>query len=305
MKSPKSRIYSLMTAVLTVILAGVGLAFIPQTAAVAVVPTPIRAAFYYPWFPETEHWSSQFTPTLGKYESADPAVINKHIDMAQYAGLDAFISSWWGQGSVTDNRLPLILSTAAAKGFHVAPYYEQESLTPAPTDAVLASDLTYLAGLSSSPAWLKVSNRPVLFIYNTSNEASCAAVSRLEAINAGRFYISAKIFGGYASCATQPESWHQYGPASPIHTVGPFSSNVSPGFFKFNEAAPRLARDTTRFKANLATQLASGAQWQLITSFNEWGEGTSVEPAAQWSSASGFGEYLDAMHTAYGRVRED
>jgi hypothetical protein len=41
---------------------------------------------------------------------------------------------------------------------------------------------------------------------------------------------------------------------------------------------------------------ASGAKWQLVTTFNEWGEGTSVEPAKEWASASGYGQYLDALH---------
>jgi hypothetical protein len=42
--------------------------------------------------------------------------------------------------------------------------------------------------------------------------------------------------------------------------------------------------------------MASGARFQLITSFNEWGEGTSVESASQWASSSGYGAYLDALH---------
>ena len=42
--------------------------------------------------------------------------------------------------------------------------------------------------------------------------------------------------------------------------------------------------------------VASGAQWQLVTSFNEWGEGTAVESATEWSSPSGQGAYLDALH---------
>jgi hypothetical protein len=40
----------------------------------------------------------------------------------------------------------------------------------------------------------------------------------------------------------------------------------------------------------------SGQSWQLITSFNEWGEGTSVEGATQWATPSGQGAYLDAPH---------
>jgi hypothetical protein len=34
-----------------------------------------------------------------------------------------------------------------------------------------------------------------------------------------------------------------------------------------------------------------------VTTFNEWGEGTAVEPAREWRSKSGFGKYLDALHT--------
>jgi hypothetical protein len=40
----------------------------------------------------------------------------------------------------------------------------------------------------------------------------------------------------------------------------------------------------------------SGEDWQLITTFNEWGEGTATESAREWQSQSGFGEYLDALH---------
>jgi hypothetical protein len=42
--------------------------------------------------------------------------------------------------------------------------------------------------------------------------------------------------------------------------------------------------------------VASRARFQLVTTFNEWGEGTAVESARQWQSASGFGTYLDTLH---------
>jgi hypothetical protein len=42
--------------------------------------------------------------------------------------------------------------------------------------------------------------------------------------------------------------------------------------------------------------VASREPWQLVTTFNEWGEGTSVESASEWSSASGYGAYLDVLH---------
>jgi hypothetical protein len=42
--------------------------------------------------------------------------------------------------------------------------------------------------------------------------------------------------------------------------------------------------------------LASNARWQLVLSFNEWPEGTSVESAREWATPSGHGAYLDVLH---------
>jgi hypothetical protein len=41
---------------------------------------------------------------------------------------------------------------------------------------------------------------------------------------------------------------------------------------------------------------ASAASWQVVTTFSEWGEGTSVEHAIEWQSTSGHGDYVDALH---------
>ena len=93
---------------------------------------PVRAAFYYPWFPESENWATRYTPSLGKYDSSDKHVLAAHVAQAQYAGLDAFISSYWGKDTPTAHRLPLLLDAAGSQGFHIAVYYEPESWpTPA------------------------------------------------------------------------------------------------------------------------------------------------------------------------------
>ena len=42
-----------------------------------------------------------------------------------------------------------------------------------------------------------------------------------------------KVFAGFASCASQPDDWHQYGPADAVHTVGD-SFVISPGFWATN-----------------------------------------------------------------------
>jgi hypothetical protein len=270
-----------------------------RPAAPAEIGWPVRAAFYYPWYPESEHWATRYTPSLGKYDSSNRRILATHVAQAQYAGLDAFIASYWGPETPTARRLPLLLDAAAQQGFHIAAYYEPESLPTPPPRALLSQDLDSLYQLTAHPAWLRVVGRPVLFIYNIGPEARCSAVSRLLAANKGRFYLNLKVFDGYRDCAEQPDSWHQYVPARGFDQQDSHSVTVSPGFFKFDELVPRLARDPARFQADLRRQVASRARWQLITSFNEWGEGTAVEPSRQWPSGSGYGTYLDAMRSVY------
>ena len=260
---------------------------------------PIRAAFYYPWFPETERWATHYTPSLGKYDSSDSQILATHVAQARYAGLNAFISSYWGRGTPTASRLPLLLDVAGRQGFHVAAYYEPESLPNPPSASQLRQDFDLLHQLTAQPAWLRVAGKPVLFVYNTGQEASCSAVSRILAASQARFYLNLKVFSGYRDCPKQPDSWHQYVPADSYDQQGTHSATVSPGFFKFDEVVPRLPRNLRRFQADLRRQVTSGARWQLVTSFNEWGEGTAVEPSQQWPTPSGYGAYLDVMRSVY------
>jgi hypothetical protein len=109
-------------------------------------------------------------------------------------------------------------------------------------------------------------------------------------------YIDLKVFPGYRSSTNQPQAWHQYSPALAEDARAGWSFAVSPGFFKASESTPRLDRDLSRWTTNVSDMVASRAPWQLITSFNEWGEGTAVEPATQWSTPSGYGAYLDVLH---------
>lgn len=258
---------------------------------------PVRAAFYYPWYPES--WTNpapHYTPTLGApYNSSDPSVIASHIASMQYAHLNAGIASWWGQGTQTDSRVPALESGAAGTGFKWALYYEPEGQGD-PTVAQLQSDLNYILGhYASDPSYLHINGKPVIFSFADGADG-CGMADRWAQADTMGFYDVLKVFPGFATCASQPSNWHQYGPAVAADEQTGHSYTVSPGFFKYDEATPRLARDTSRFTANVQAMVASGEPFQLVTSFNEWGEGTSVESANEWASASGNGSYLDILH---------
>lgn len=265
-------------------------------------PFPIRAAFYYPWYPET--WkvggkNPHFTPSLGFYSSTNAQTQVAHIDALSYAGLDAAISSWWGRNHYSNDRLRLLLDRTVTVGSPLrwALYYEPEDKNNSSPQSI-ASDLAHVRDtLASSPAYLRIGGRFVVFVYNGS-DLSCDVANRWKSANAligNAAYVVLKVFSGYHACSSQPDAWHQYSPTvSADHQAG-YSYSISPGFWLATESTPRLSRNLSRFRQAISDMAASGAPWQLVTTFNEWGEGTAVESAEEWASPSGYGSYLDAL----------
>ncbi len=198
---------------------------------------PVRAAFYYPWFPEA--WNqlgfnpfTRYHPGLGFYDSSDPTVIQTHVSEMLAAGLQAGIASWWGQGTPTDGRIPALLANAG-NTFRWTLYYEPEG-SGNPTVTQIDSDLTYIAAhYASDPAYLRVAGKPVLFVYGGTE--TCEMTTRWATANANRFYLVLKVFAGYRTCANQPNGWHQYAPAVATDHQAGFSYSISPGFWRIEQ----------------------------------------------------------------------
>jgi hypothetical protein len=143
---------------------------------------PIRAAFYYPWFPDA--WKQQsfnpftnYAPSLGFYDGGSQTVIKQQIAAMQYGGIQAGIASWWGQGSQTDGKIPALLQAAAGSSFRWSVYYENESQGD-PSVAQLTRDLTYLRDkYGNDPSFLRINDRFVMFVYADGNDA-CGMADR-------------------------------------------------------------------------------------------------------------------------------
>lgn len=260
---------------------------------------PLRAAFYYGWFPEV--WFDQgFNPftrydaSAGEYNSADPDVIRGQIAAMRYGKIGAGIYSWWGQGSDTDLRFPLYLGAARETPFRWALYYEAEGYGD-PSPERIHADLAYIRDeYASSPAYLRLDGRFVVFVYG--GRESCSVAGRWRQANEGiGAYLVLPAFEGFRDCASQPDSWHFYSASIPEFELHGYSFGVCPGFWRPDES-PRLPRDLDRFRQDVRDMVASNEPLQLVLTFNEWGEGTAVEAAQEWRTPSGYGAYLDALH---------
>ena len=264
---------------------------------------PIRAAFYYAWYPEA--WSrrslfpySRFQPSLDYYDADDAHVVRAHIDAMSYAHLHAGIYSWWGPVGYprTDVRFWRYLAAARTTPFRWAIYYEREGYET-PSVEKIRSDLEYVRDMyASKPAYLKIDGRFVVLVYGGADDTCESTSQRWREANTVGAYVVLKAFDGYLSCAPQPEGWHEYSAALGQYGLLPGAFMISPGFDEPSESGPRLTRDLSRWREDVAAMVGSSAAWQLVLSFNEWPEGTSVESAREWETPSGYGAYLDTLH---------
>lgn len=269
---------------------------------------PVRSTFYYPWYPQT--WKvrgalSKHEPSLGFYSSGDHRVVENHIDALEYAHVQLSIASWWGPGTKLDRaRISLLMDKSVENRSESDPqvkwsvYHEDEyDLDQSPN--AIKDDLDYLKKwFTWHPAWAYVDNRPVIFVYNEGGGVNegCDVVNRWMKASDGEWYIVLKVFEGYYKCKNQPDSWHQYAPGKDAMDK-PYSFGVSPGFWRAYDNEPKLERvSKQKFCANVQEMAQSSAQWHLITTFNEAGEGTMVESSEEWKSSSGYGYYLDCLH---------
>ena len=263
---------------------------------------PIHATFYYAWYPEA--WLrdpvfpySRFHPSLDYYSAYDARVVRKHTDAMLYANLDAGIYSWWSPDGYpqTDEIFSRYLAAVRTTPFRWAIYYEREGYDN-PTVEKIRSDLEYIRDrYASKPAYLKVDGRFVVYVYGNSAD-SCDTATRWREANTVGAYIVLKGFAGFRACSAQPDAWHQYSAALAEYDFSPDAFMIAPGFDEWSEQSPRLTRDMTRWRSDIAAMVASNARWQLVLTFNEWPEGTAVESAKEWATPSGYGAYLDALH---------
>jgi hypothetical protein len=267
-----------------------------------------RGAFYYPWYPAT--WTVNgshvsYHPVLGYYSSSDVAVVDRHVQWLNYARVDVAIASWFGPGSQSEStRIPLLLSRTVPP-LKWALFYECEGNSPRgsscqsggpdPSVSAIQGDLAYANAYTSSPSYMRMNGKPLIFVWSAGDSA-CTVADRWKQA-APNWYVVLKLSSGFKDCSTQPDGWHQYGPSSASHHHAGYYYTISPGFRRADGAGSTLARDINRWNQQVKDMVASGEPWQLITTFNEWGEGTAVESAEEWKSASGAGQYLDALHS--------
>jgi len=311
---------------------------------------PKVLAFYYPWYRtrafsgEWDHWNLEGSnpdqmdsegrreittahyPSAGVYDSTDPDTIRRHLAESEKAGLDGWIVSWWGRGYQPDS-VPAILDTIAKTGsdLKITIYYEmvpgcqgytcRNRKSEERVSGVL-SDLDFIREhYSSHPAFLKVGDRPVIFIYT---RAMLQALSEWPEIIEQSRKKQDWFFSGDCITTFTPamagkgfDQAHFYNPVVELNIFSagliPYSDfvrglhssgksaalTVIPGYDERRIPSRTLRIHQDRNSGKLYQTLWDKAikaepDWVLLTSFNEWHEGSEIEPSREFQD-----QYLD------------
>ncbi len=257
--------------------------------------------------------ASDYYPALGPYSSNDPGVVAQHMAWLRQAGIGVIIVSWWGRGSPEERPVPLILETAARYGikvaFHIEPYGNRSADN-------LVEDIRYLySRYGDSPAFFQSSAvssystaaqpKGVFFVWCISSPGTCgsqkvdadywrSALDQIHALPQSALVIanstdgsaiSSSHFDGLYNYATL--HLEQHGGFFWAHTLPAgalYVPSVIPGMsarrvgYADETYVPRNAGQT--YSDQWTAALGTGVQpfMVTITSFNEWHEGTMIEP---------------------------
>ncbi len=298
---------------------------------------PYYATFFYPWYKNVatdgaySYWQdggnsppatwfshflpdpdpTTFSPAAELYSSLDYTTFKWEVGKMAEAKQEVAISSWFGQGTKQDVALSTYLDDFMKRADNPYPnlrfalYYEHEGFAD-PSVSELVNDLSYIrTKFAGSPYFLKVGGKPVVFVYGGGPEGP-ATSQRWKAANAqlgNAFYYVLKVYDGYAGDPNQPSCWHQYAPAGRSGIHGSYSAFVSPGFWKDAPGETvRLPRDLTAFSSAVTEMVNAAVTWKLVETWNEWGEGSSVEPGQQTRIDATGREVLDPNGAPFGNA---
>jgi glycoprotein endo-alpha-1,2-mannosidase len=265
----------------------------PATAAGAVR----TSIFYYPWYgtPRYDgsfiHWqqngavppnriASSYYPARGPYSSADRLVLAAQMEEIRRAGVDQISVSWWGWGSVEDQRLELLLPETRIAGLDVAAHLEPYG---GRTAASTAEDVRHLRDLGIKD----------FYVYGPQDDtAENWAAARATLPADVRLFAQTHLVGWAA--AGRFDGVYTYDVL--VFTGDRFARlceqarkakllcapSVGPGYDARRavaDARVRPRRQGKTYDGMWQSAIRAGANLVTITSYNEWHEGTQIEPA--------------------------
>lgn len=281
-------------------------------------------AHYHPWYTaETWRDPQMADRPLRPYSTDVQADVNNQAVQAHDAGIDAFVVSWQGleaDNGFNDRRMRILLEAARTSGLRVCSYTETVVANPGNNPTVPSDPRTMFEWLvdlvdlyGSHPAYLRVGDRPVIFIYVASRIALSDWVELMARLRAsGRNPLLIGDFAGsillepfdgeyqYTNILFTRDAFVAFNLAESLrvrtyHLLRPgdrrrlWVAAVTPGYDDSrltDRLTPHVVdrSNGSLYDAQWTTAIDTGADWAVVTSWNEWWENTEIEPSERYGS---------------------
>jgi hypothetical protein len=229
--------------------------------------------------PATTSFASNYFPARGLYSSSDARVVRAQMREIAAAGVEEVVSSWWGWGSPEDARLPLVIRAARGAQLSVAAHLEPY---PGRTALSVKSDLEHLTSLGirrfyvyhpfdiSDAEWAAIREAvPSVQLFAETALAGHAAASHFDGI-----YTYDVLRWGGDDFERICKAAHKLRLLC-LPSVGPgYDASRATGD---KRVKPR--RDGKTYDSMWRSAIAAKPDGVTVTSYNEWHEGTQIEPA--------------------------
>ncbi|MBI1294383.1 SH3 domain-containing protein [bacterium] len=272
---------------------------------------PLVLAFYYTWFDENT-WREDQVPDfpVERYVSRDRGVMGRHIEQAQRAGIDALMVAWYGPGgqwNQTEPNLAAMLDEANARAFKLGILFETNSPFFSGVGDATEALRHALNVHANHPAYLRVDGKPVIFFWRTQQWGVETWRNIRNQVDPGRnaIWIADGVDTAYLAVFDGHHLYsNTWNPPSDLNTTNQkFARLVNQarqayGVYKYWVATVMPGYDDTRtgrgnafarsreggayYARSWQAAMDSRPDWIVITSFNEWPEGSYIEPSVAY-----------------------
>ncbi len=304
----------------------------------ACAPRPMVLVHVMPWFESKAvsgrwgwHWTmgrgepdqgklaSHDRPTLGAYDSSDPAVLATQVALMKAAGLDGAIIDWNGPDGFADYEMihrntGLLIAALKQAGLKFAlcvednpghRFISQRKFTRAQATAKVAAAFAWAdEHWLADPAYVRLSGGPALFVFGpqyleAAEWSAIRATLKQKPLTFALPHLSQRpdIDGAFAwvpvsqGKSVAAETWTKELAALYVRQTKagrPYVAVAFPGYRDFYAQAGVGQsygsidyRDGRTFAESFEQAMTSGAPLVQVATWNDYGEGTGIEPTAE------------------------
>lgn len=259
--------------------------------------------------------ASRFRPLIGLYDSGDTDALKCQVMLMKLSGIDGVIIDWYGTEDFNDyailNRNTLrLLPLLRQAGLRFVVCYEDQTVAQEvagkkfPAEEAVAHGQQLMkwmqANFFSNPSYLRFDGRPVLLSFGEPYYKDAQWNDLFSVLPTKPFYLTEHVIraqtaatggfdwpvpnGGFEGAMKEQNGFYERAAAWPQFMAAAYprfqdiyaQAGVHPSWGSIED------RDGRTYSETLTRGLKSRASVVQLVTWNDWGEGTQIEPSVEF-----------------------